>query len=94
MCLDPWSKASSVRCYPILAAVNTPIPRSSSTPAMAGSAVRTEDLAGLRHPAQCPRDSPSSSDVGVPLDHAAELAQRTGEGNAYWMGFGQVNVGL
>jgi len=33
-------------------------------------------------------------DVQAPLEHAAELARRTGEGNAYWMGFGPVNVGL
>jgi transcriptional regulator with XRE-family HTH domain len=33
-------------------------------------------------------------DVDAPLEHAAELAQRTGEGNAYWMGFGPINVGL
>ncbi|MGH3815546.1 MAG: helix-turn-helix domain-containing protein [Pseudonocardiaceae bacterium] len=35
-----------------------------------------------------------SGDVQAPLEHATELAQRTGEGNAYWMGFGPVNVGL
>lgn len=35
-----------------------------------------------------------SRDVQAPLEHATELAQRTGEGNAYWMGFGPVNVGL
>ncbi|MGH3842424.1 MAG: helix-turn-helix domain-containing protein [Pseudonocardiaceae bacterium] len=33
-------------------------------------------------------------DVQAPLEHAAELARRTGEGNAFWMGFGPVNVGL
>jgi DNA-binding XRE family transcriptional regulator len=32
-------------------------------------------------------------DVDAPLDHAAELAGRIGEGNAYWMGFGPTNVG-
>ena len=35
-----------------------------------------------------------TGDVQAPLDQAAELAQHTGEGNAYWMGFGPVNVGL
>jgi transcriptional regulator with XRE-family HTH domain len=35
-----------------------------------------------------------SGDVRAPLEHAAELALRTGEGNAYWMGFGPTNVGL
>jgi transcriptional regulator with XRE-family HTH domain len=35
-----------------------------------------------------------SGDVPAALEHAAELAQRTGEGNAFWMGFGPVNVGL
>lgn len=35
-----------------------------------------------------------TGDVNASLEHATELAQRTGEGNAYWMGFGPVNVGL
>ena len=33
-------------------------------------------------------------DMQATLEHAAELAQHTEEGNAYWMGFGPVNVGL
>ncbi|MGH3979673.1 MAG: helix-turn-helix domain-containing protein [Pseudonocardiaceae bacterium] len=33
-------------------------------------------------------------DVEAPLEYAAELAGRTGEGNAYWMGFGPANVGF
>ncbi|MGH3794355.1 MAG: helix-turn-helix domain-containing protein [Pseudonocardiaceae bacterium] len=33
-------------------------------------------------------------DVEAPLEYATELAQRTGQGNAYWMGFGPTNVGL
>jgi hypothetical protein len=33
-------------------------------------------------------------DMQAALEHAAELAQHTGEGNAYWMGFGPTNVGL
>ncbi|MDQ3765333.1 MAG: helix-turn-helix domain-containing protein [Actinomycetota bacterium] len=32
-------------------------------------------------------------DVDAPLDHAAELAERTGQGNSYWMGFGPQEVG-
>jgi hypothetical protein len=32
------------------------------------------------------------ADVEAALDHAAELAERTGEGNAYWLGFGPTNV--
>jgi transcriptional regulator with XRE-family HTH domain len=32
-------------------------------------------------------------DVGDPLDHAAELAEHTGQGNAYWMGFGPQETG-
>jgi hypothetical protein len=32
-------------------------------------------------------------DVGGPLDHAAELAEHTGQGNAYWMGFGPQETG-
>ncbi|MGH3870743.1 MAG: helix-turn-helix domain-containing protein [Pseudonocardiaceae bacterium] len=33
-------------------------------------------------------------DVAAPLDHASDLAQRTGQGNAYWLGFGPTNVGV
>lgn len=33
------------------------------------------------------------ADVDAPLELAGELAGRTGEGNAYWMGFGPTNVG-
>ncbi len=33
-------------------------------------------------------------DVDPALDHADELAQRTGEGNAYWLGFGPTNTGF
>ncbi|MGH3917425.1 MAG: helix-turn-helix domain-containing protein [Pseudonocardiaceae bacterium] len=33
-------------------------------------------------------------DVDAPLSYAAELAARTGEGNAYAMGFGPTNIGV
>lgn len=33
-------------------------------------------------------------DVGPALEHADELAERTGEGNAYWLGFGPTNTGF
>jgi hypothetical protein len=33
-------------------------------------------------------------DMAAPLEHATEVAARTGQGNAYRMGFGPVNVGL
>jgi transcriptional regulator with XRE-family HTH domain len=33
-------------------------------------------------------------DIAAPLEMATELAERTGEGNAYWMGFGPTNVGF
>ena len=33
-------------------------------------------------------------DMDAPLEYAAELAVRTGEGNAYWLGFGPTNVGV
>ncbi|MGH3887898.1 MAG: helix-turn-helix domain-containing protein [Pseudonocardiaceae bacterium] len=33
-------------------------------------------------------------DLDAPLEYATELAVRTGEGNAYWMGFGPTNVGF
>ncbi|MGH3548184.1 MAG: helix-turn-helix domain-containing protein [Pseudonocardiaceae bacterium] len=35
-----------------------------------------------------------SGDVGAPLDYAGDLAERTGEGNAYGLGFGPINVDL
>lgn len=31
-------------------------------------------------------------DVGPALEYAGELAERTGEGNAYWLGFGPTNT--
>jgi transcriptional regulator with XRE-family HTH domain len=34
------------------------------------------------------------ADVEAALDEAADLAEHTGEGNAYWLGFGPTNVGL
>jgi hypothetical protein len=37
---------------------------------------------------------PRRSDVDAPLEYAAELAARTGEGNAYGLGFGPINVDL
>jgi hypothetical protein len=33
-------------------------------------------------------------DVAAPFEHAAELAERTGEGNTYGVGFGPTTVGL
>ncbi|PZS33192.1 MAG: XRE family transcriptional regulator [Pseudonocardiales bacterium] len=33
-------------------------------------------------------------DMAAPLEQAAELAVRTGDGNAYWLGFGSTNVGV
>ena len=35
-----------------------------------------------------------SAEVDAALHYAGELAQRTGEGNAYSLGFGPTNVGL
>lgn len=34
------------------------------------------------------------ADVDAALDYAGELAERTGEGNAYWLGFGPTNMAL
>ncbi|MGH3765109.1 MAG: helix-turn-helix domain-containing protein [Pseudonocardiaceae bacterium] len=34
-----------------------------------------------------------AAEVAAPLELASEFAERTGEGNAYWMGFGPTNVG-
>ncbi len=33
-------------------------------------------------------------DVAAPLEVATELAARTGDGNAFWMGFGPINAGF
>jgi hypothetical protein len=33
-------------------------------------------------------------DVDAPLEYAGQLATRTGEGNAYWLGFGPTNIGV
>ena len=33
-------------------------------------------------------------DIDPALEHADELAERTGEGNAYWLGFGPTNTGF
>ena len=33
-------------------------------------------------------------DLDAPLEYATELAAWSGEGNAYWMGFGPTNVGF
>lgn len=33
-------------------------------------------------------------DIEAPLEYAAELAERTGEGDAYYLAFGPLNVGL
>lgn len=34
-----------------------------------------------------------TADMAAPLELASDFAERTGEGNAYWMGFGPTNVG-
>jgi transcriptional regulator with XRE-family HTH domain len=34
------------------------------------------------------------ADVDAAVDYASELAEHTGQDNAYWLGFGPVNVGL
>ena len=36
----------------------------------------------------------NGDDVTAPLQTASELAERTGEANAYWFGFGPTNVGV
>lgn len=33
-------------------------------------------------------------DMTAPLELAGDLAERTGEGDVFWMGFGPINVGL
>ncbi len=33
-------------------------------------------------------------EVAAPLEYASELAERTGEGNAYYLAFGPLNIGL
>jgi hypothetical protein len=68
-----------------LAAIDVPTTTSESTQ-LAG-------MLALSHSLVAAADS-RPADVDAAVEHAGELAQRTGEGNAYGLGFGATNVGL
>ncbi|MGH4019951.1 MAG: helix-turn-helix domain-containing protein, partial [Pseudonocardiaceae bacterium] len=66
---------------------------SVTVPTTTGQAEQLEGMLALSHSLVAAADS-RPGDVEAPLDHAAELAARTGEGNAYGLGFGPTNVGV
>ena len=64
-----------------------------SMPTNTSETMQLEGLLTLRRSLVAAVDK-RASDAEAALDYAAELAERTGEGNAYGLGFGPVNVGL
>ncbi|MGH3978541.1 MAG: helix-turn-helix domain-containing protein [Pseudonocardiaceae bacterium] len=66
---------------------------SVTVPTTTGQAEQLEGMLALSHSLVAAADS-RPGDVGAPLEYAAELATRTGEGNAYGLGFGPTNVGV
>jgi transcriptional regulator with XRE-family HTH domain len=69
----------------VLAAVDVPL-RTSEEMQATGMLTLTSSLVAAATGDKAERSSA--------LDHAAELAERTGEGNALWFGFGPSNVGV
>ncbi len=68
-----------------LAAINVP----TTTP----ESMQLAGMLALSHSLVAAADS-RPAEAGAAAEHAAELAQRTGEGTAYGLGFGPTNVGL
>jgi transcriptional regulator with XRE-family HTH domain len=66
---------------------------SVTVPTTTGRAEQLEGMLALSRSLVAAADR-RPGDVGAPLEHAAELAGRTGEGNAYGLGFGPTNVGV
>ena len=64
-----------------------------SMPTNTSETMQLEGLLTLRRSLVAAVDK-RANDAEAALDYAAELAERTGEGNAYGLGFGPVNVGL
>ncbi len=62
-------------------------------PTATGQAEQLEGMLALSRSLVAAADR-RPADVGAPLEYAAELAARTGEGRAYGLGFGPTNVGV
>ena len=66
---------------------------SVTVPTTTGRAEQLEGMLALSRSLVAAADR-RPGDVGAPLERVAELAGRTGEGNAYGLGFGPTNVGV
>ncbi|MGH3993719.1 MAG: hypothetical protein ACRDSN_14815 [Pseudonocardiaceae bacterium] len=62
-------------------------------PTTTGTAKQLEGMLALSRSLVAAADK-RPGDVDAPLEYVAELASRTGEGNAYWLSFGPTNVGV
>ncbi|MGH4008879.1 MAG: XRE family transcriptional regulator [Pseudonocardiaceae bacterium] len=66
---------------------------SVTVPTTTGTAEQLDGMLSLSRSLVAAADK-RPADVNAPLEYAAELATRTGEGNAYWLSFGPTNVGV
>jgi transcriptional regulator with XRE-family HTH domain len=66
---------------------------SVTVPTSTGEAEQLDGMLALSRSLVAAADK-RPGDVDAPLQHAAELAARTGEGNAYGLAFGPTNVGV
>ncbi len=66
---------------------------SVTVPTTTGTAEQLDGMLALSRSLVAAADR-RPSDLDAPLEYAADLATRTGEGNAYWLGFGPTNVGV
>ncbi|MGH3999248.1 MAG: XRE family transcriptional regulator, partial [Pseudonocardiaceae bacterium] len=66
---------------------------SVTVPTTTGTAEQLDGMLALSRSMVAAADK-RLSDVDAPLEYAADLATRTGDGNAYWLGFGPTNVGV
>jgi transcriptional regulator with XRE-family HTH domain len=64
-----------------------------SVPTDTSNSMQLAGLVALRRSLVAAADG-RLGDVAAPLEYAAELAQRTGEKNAYGLGFGPISVGM
>jgi transcriptional regulator with XRE-family HTH domain len=66
---------------------------SVTVPTTTGTAEQLDGMLALSRSLVAAADK-RPGDVDAPLDYAADLATRTGDGNAYWLDFGPTNVGM
>jgi transcriptional regulator with XRE-family HTH domain len=66
---------------------------SVTVPTITGTAEQLDGMLALSRSLVAAADQ-RPADVDAPLEYAGQLATRTGEGNAYWLGFGPTNVGV